>query len=69
MGVPMVSDYCSTLVQHIEERQASPLSPRVRSAFLSIPRHAFLSGYYEKQVWRDCFALSITSAGQDMSFS
>ena len=45
-----VSDYCLALVQHIEEKQGYPLPPRVRKAFLSIPRHAFLSAYYENQV-------------------
>ena len=40
---------CERLVQQMEMHLARPLQPEVRQAFLSVPRHLFVEGYYQQQ--------------------
>jgi protein-L-isoaspartate(D-aspartate) O-methyltransferase len=40
---------CERLVKHMETNLGRPLQPEIRRAFLHVPRHCFIEGYYRQQ--------------------
>ncbi len=50
--------YTSSLIEIIEHELGRSLEPRVREAFLQVPRHAFLQRYYEGKIMKVAPSLS-----------
>ncbi|MBV9022070.1 MAG: hypothetical protein JO125_04610 [Chloroflexi bacterium] len=44
---PDIAQYCQSLVAAIEQKLSRPLAASVRQAFLQVPRHIFISSFFE----------------------